>query len=88
MRGTIVAAADPNAERLGEFATRWDVPATYSDYREMLATEQLDIVSICTPTRSHAEVAAAVSASGVKGVFMEKPIARCLREADEMIAAL
>jgi predicted dehydrogenase len=84
---TIVAAADPNAGRLGEFAARWDVPATYADYREMLANEQLDIVSICTPTRSHAEVAAAVAASGVKGVFMEKPIARSLREADEMVAA-
>ncbi|MEA2597423.1 MAG: hypothetical protein QOF01_3892 [Thermomicrobiales bacterium] len=85
----IVAGADPNAERRQDFAARWQVPTTgvYADYREMLAREQLDIVSVCTPTRSHAEVVAAVAESGVKGVFMEKPIARSLREADAMIAA-
>jgi predicted dehydrogenase len=82
----IVAAADVDAERLRAFAHRWNVPTTYPDYREMLAREPLDIVSICTPTRSHAEVAAAVAGSGVKGVFMEKPVARSLREADALVA--
>jgi predicted dehydrogenase len=72
---------------LAEFAARWQVPVTYPDYREMLEREQLDLVSICTPTRNHAEVVAAVAESGAKGVFMEKPIARSLREADAMIEA-
>jgi predicted dehydrogenase len=83
----VVAATDPNAERLEAFAQRWQVPATYADYREMLAREALDIVSVCTPTRTHAEVFAAVAESGVKGAFLEKPIAQSLREADAMIAA-
>jgi predicted dehydrogenase len=85
----LVAAADVNADRLRDFAQRWHVPAaaTYADYRAMLTRERLDVVSICTPTRSHAEVAAAMAESGVKGVFMEKPIASTLREADVMIAA-
>lgn len=86
-RTRIVAAADTNAERLAEFAQRWDVPATYTNYREMLRHEQFDIVSICTPTRSHTEVAIDVAAAGVKGVFMEKPIAQSLAEADQIIAA-
>jgi predicted dehydrogenase len=84
---TIVAAADTNAERLAEFANRWDVANTYSDYREMLQAEALDIVSICTPTPSHAEIAEAVGASGVKGVFMEKPVAQSLGQVDRVIAA-
>jgi predicted dehydrogenase len=83
----IVAAADTNAERLVEFARRWGVPATYSDYRKMLQQESLDIVSICTPTRSHLEVALAVAESSVRGVFMEKPLAQSLADADRIIAA-
>jgi predicted dehydrogenase len=53
----------------------------------MLANEQLDIVSVCTPTRTHAEIFDAVARSGVKGAFLEKPIAQSLREADALVAA-
>jgi predicted dehydrogenase len=84
----IAAVADVNAERLAEFAARWRVPTTYADYRAMLAKETLDIVSICTPTRTHFEVLSAAAESGVKGIYMEKPIAQSLREADLMIAAV
>lgn len=85
---TIVAAADQNPERLQAFADRWHVPDTYADYREMLAKTQLDIVSVCTPTRTHAEIFEVLAASSVKGVFMEKPIAQTLREADRMIKTM
>lgn len=81
----MVAAADVESERLGQFATRWSVPATYLDYREMLDHEELDIVSICTPTRSHAEVLEEVCRRGIRGVFLEKPISLTLAEADRMI---
>jgi predicted dehydrogenase len=84
----IVAAADTNNQRLAEFAERWQVPSTYCDYREMLQEEDIDIVSVCTPTRTHAEVIEAVAQSTVKGVFLEKPISQTLREADAMIDAL
>lgn len=62
----LVAAADPSADRLREFAVRWQVDATYNDYRTMLDTEHLDIVSICTPTRTHVAIATDVVASGAK----------------------
>lgn len=83
----IVAAADPNADRRTAFGERWGVERLYDDYQQMLATEALDVVSVCVPTRAHAEVMAAIAGSGVRGVFMEKPICRTLREADAMIAA-
>lgn len=83
----VVAVADVNAERRDAFGERWGVERRYTDYREMLAQESLDLVSICVPTRVHAEVMMAVAGSGVRGVFMEKPIARTLREADAMIEA-
>jgi predicted dehydrogenase len=85
---TIVAAADTNQSRLEEFAARWHVPHTFQDYREMLRQEPLDIVSVCTPTRTHAEIVAEIARSGVRGLYLEKPIAQSLREADAMIEAL
>jgi predicted dehydrogenase len=84
---TIVAAADLNAERREAFGQRWSVDRLYADYQQMLSAEGLDIVSVCVPTRAHAEVMAAIATSGARGVFMEKPICRTLREADAMIAA-
>jgi predicted dehydrogenase len=83
----IVAVADVDAERREALGERWSVARRYADYREMLAREPLDIVSVCVPTRAHAEAFAAVAASGARGVFMEKPIAQSLGEADAMIAA-
>jgi len=84
---SIVAAADPSAERLDAFGERWSVDRLYADYHQMLSREDLDIVSVCVPTRAHAQVMSAIAASDVRGVFMEKPIGRTLREADDMIAA-
>lgn len=86
-RMQIVAGADSNSERLAAFGERWQVANLYEDYRQMLADEELDIVSVCVPTRAHATVMEAVANSSVRGVFMEKPICRTLREADGMIAA-
>lgn len=82
----IVAGADVNPERLAAFAERWHVPATYADYREMLANERLDIVSVCTPTRARVEFVQAIAESGVRGIFLEKPVGQKLREVDQMLA--
>src|SRR6478672_3230916 len=52
----VVAAAELNQERREAFGQRWSVDRLYADYRQMLVQEDLDIVSICVPTRVHAEV--------------------------------
>ncbi|WP_138754674.1 Gfo/Idh/MocA family protein [Paenibacillus sinopodophylli] len=53
-----------------------------SDYRELLQ-QDLDIVSICTPPYTHAELAVAFLEAGVN-VLVEKPMASSLEECDEM----
>jgi predicted dehydrogenase len=83
----MVAAADTNADRLGEFATRWNVDKAYADYRTMLDYEGLDIVSICTPTSTHVTIAKNAIAAGVRAIFLEKPIAQNLADADSIIDA-
>lgn len=81
----IVAACDINEERLHLFARCWDVSSLYLDYCQMLEEEELDIISVCTWTDSHAEIVIAASEVGVKGIICEKPIAFNLRDANRMI---
>lgn len=65
---------------------RWPRVARYTDYREMLARERLDLLSVVTPDHRHGEVVFAAVPAGVRGVYCEKPIATTLAEADRMIA--
>lgn len=58
----------------------------YTDYKEALANEECDIVSVCTPPDSHCEIAVHCLNAG-KHVLVEKPMAPSLAECDEMIAA-
>lgn len=82
----IVAVADDDPEGLQEACKRLGVEKRYADYREMLERERFDIVSICPRwLGQHLEMTRAVAAAGAC-IFMEKPMARTLAEADEMIA--
>ncbi len=61
-------------------------PRGYQDYREMLRSEELDIVVMCPENARHAEVAAAAVERGAH-VLTEKPMAARLDEARRMAAA-
>lgn len=56
----------------------------FTDWRELL--DKVDVVSIVTPTETHADIACEFLERGVH-TLAEKPIARTLEEADRMIAA-
>jgi len=58
----------------------------YTDYRELVARDDVDVVSVCTPHYLHAPMALAALEAG-KHVLVEKPIAIAVSEADAMIAA-
>jgi len=58
----------------------------YQSAAEMLAEATLDLVSVCTPPSSHAEIAIACLNAGVN-VLVEKPMAPSLEECDAMMAA-
>ena len=86
-RTVVVAAADPDQRHRGKAQRRWRIPKVYSDFREMLRQERLDMVSVCAPPRFHLVAVLAAAEAGVKAVLCEKPIALNLSEADEMIRA-
>ncbi|WP_432959223.1 Gfo/Idh/MocA family protein [Micromonospora haikouensis] len=73
--GKVAEAAD----RLG-----WEAHTT--DWRRLVESDEIDVVDICTPGDSHAEIALAALAAG-KHVLCEKPLANTVAEAREMAAA-
>lgn len=60
---------------------------TYSDWRQMLATESLDIVSVATYAPQHAEMVVTCAERGAKAIYCEKPIATQLTDAEKMVTA-
>jgi|DewCreStandDraft_5_1066085.scaffolds.fasta_scaffold00030_244 UDP-N-acetylglucosamine 3-dehydrogenase len=84
---TVVAGADISDEARRTYAETYGVPALYADYRELLAREQPDIVSICTWPPLHAEMTVAAAEAGVKAIICEKPMTTHLADADRMLAA-
>ena len=83
----LVAGADLHEEQAAIFGERWGIGSDhmYSDYREMLAQEQLDLVSVCTTARVRAAIVQDIARAGVKAIWAEKPIALTLEEADTMV---
>ncbi|GGR99254.1 oxidoreductase [Streptomyces aureoverticillatus] len=73
------AAVRVAAERLG-----W--AAAETDWRALIARDDVDLVDICTPGDSHAEIAIAALDAG-KHVLCEKPLANTVEEAEAMAAA-
>lgn len=77
----LVAIADPNPACLREVREKgWKFGKEYRDHKEMLAAEKLDVVSVCTPNRFHAEVAIDCMKAGAD-LLLEKPVALTMKEA-------
>ena len=89
-RADVVAVCELRTELFDTFRSTWgDVwpeVRTYTDYREMLAQEDLDVLSVVTSDHLHADMVVDAAAAGVPGIFCEKPIATTLADADRMIA--
>lgn len=81
----IVAVCDIVGERADTIAEQYGAIA-YTDYKELLQKEQVDIVSVCLPNYLHAPVSIAALEANAH-VLCEKPMATSREEAEEMIAA-
>jgi predicted dehydrogenase len=67
-------------------AEKYGFATVQTDWRDVIASDDVQLVDICTPGDTHAEIAIAALAAG-KHVLCEKPLANSVAEAEEMAAA-
>jgi predicted dehydrogenase len=88
----VVAVCDLDTELADGFVSEWrnvwENIATYSDYREMLSQQKLDILSVVTSDHRHADIVVDAADAGVQAIYCEKPLATTLADADRMIEAV
>jgi predicted dehydrogenase len=82
----LFAVASPTLGNAAKFAAQFDIPHHVSDYRQLLAMPEIDMIVIGVPNDLHCQVTVDAAAAG-KHVVCEKPLCLNLAEADEMISA-
>ena len=80
----VVALADISVERLNKVADQFDIKARYASYQRLLEDASADAVALCVPAHSHVRVALDALSAG-KHLFVEKPLALTLDDADLLI---
>src|SRR5699024_1594542 len=84
----LAAFCDIVVERAEKAAVQYgnENAAVYENYQELLEDESIDVIHVCTPNNSHAEISIAALESG-KHVMCEKPMAKTSEEAKRMVEA-
>ncbi|WP_105970163.1 Gfo/Idh/MocA family protein [Streptomyces geranii] len=85
-RPLLAAICGRDADAVRAAADRHGWAAAETDWRVLIERDDVDVVDICTPGDSHAEIALAALAAG-KHVLCEKPLANTVEEAVAMTAA-
>jgi predicted dehydrogenase len=80
---TVVAGAATSEASVASFESEFDATG-YTDHEEMLAAADLDAVSVCTPSGTHAEIATDAARAGVHPL-VEKPLDVRIERVDRLI---
>ena len=87
MKPVLKAVAARSEERVKAFAANWGYEGYVTDWRELVARKDIDLIDIAAPNDVHHEIAIAAAKAG-KMVMCEKPLGRNATEAGEMVAAV
>ncbi len=82
----LVAICDVDQTKLKTFASQYEALRCYTNYEQMLAEADLDVVCICTPHGLHA-LMSIQAAYAKKNILVEKPMALTSLESEKMISA-
>ncbi|EOQ40080.1 Gfo/Idh/MocA family protein [Butyricicoccus pullicaecorum] len=84
----IVAFCDTQKERAEKAAQEFGAPGAkvYTDYHELLADPNVEVVHVCTPNVAHCPITVAAFEAG-KHVYCEKPMSHSTAEAEKMVEA-
>lgn len=86
-RPVLQAVCARREDKVKAFAEQWGYAHYETDWKKLIARNDIDAVDICTPNDTHAEIALAAAAAG-KMILCEKPLARNLEEAKKMVDAI
>jgi myo-inositol 2-dehydrogenase/D-chiro-inositol 1-dehydrogenase len=76
-----------NSDRVRAFAANWGYESVETDWRALVARQDIDLIDIASPNDTHAEIAIAAARAG-KMVMCEKPLGRNASEAEAMVGAV
>src|SRR5579883_3072448 len=68
------------------FAKKWGYESVETDWRKLIERDDIDLIDICTPNSTHAEIAIAAAKAG-KMILCEKPLSMDGPQGEKMVAA-
>lgn len=86
-RPVLKAVCARSADKAKAFADKWGYESVETDWRKLVERKDIDVVDICTPNNTHAEIALAAAKAG-KMILCEKPLAMNGPEALKMVEAI
>jgi myo-inositol 2-dehydrogenase/D-chiro-inositol 1-dehydrogenase len=86
-RPVLQAVCARDAAKVAAFAGQWGYGTTETDWRELVARPDIDLIDIASPNDTHAEIAIAAAEAG-KIVLCEKPLGRNVAESERMVEAV
>ncbi len=86
-RPILKAACARSADKVKAFADKWGYESVETDWRRLLDRKDIDLIDICTPNNTHAEIALAAAQAG-KMILCEKPLALNGPEGLKMVEAV
>jgi predicted dehydrogenase len=81
------AVCGRSGEKARAFADRWGYEGVETDWKRLIERRDIDLIDICSPNNTHAEIALAAARAG-KWILCEKPLAMNGPEAKEMVDAV
>ena len=76
-----------SADNAAAFAKKWGYESIETDWRRLIERDDIDVIDICTPNNSHAEIAIAAARAG-KMILCEKPLSIDAPEGVKMVKAV
>ena len=83
----VVVVSGRDASKVEQAAKDLDIPEWTTDWQELVNRADLDIIDVCTPPGTHAEISAAAALAG-KAVLCEKPMAATWEQARDLAATV
>src|ERR1700756_3448025 len=86
-RPVLKAACARSPDKARAFADKWGYESVETDWRRLIDRKDIDLIDICTPNNTHAEIASAAAQAG-KMILCEKPLSMNAAEGRKMVEAV